>query len=175
MTISSLHSAFLKKTGMAIAFAACIFSEAGADILLVEGTGVRRYSDSGTYLSTFAHGLASPLGITEANGYVFIGQPGSGEIHKYDADGKDMGAVLAGHPEWQPAGLAWNDGRLYAASAPYKGVASYVPDSLDEDGNSNTPEAQLGIGELPDGGCGLCSAGKRGGVYYRACPRIGDF
>ena len=151
---------------LAISLAVCIFSAARADILVVEGAAVRRYSDSGTFLSTFAHGLAIPLGITEAKGSIFIGQPGSGEIHKYDADGKDMGAVLAGHPEWQPAGLAWNDGRLYAASAPYKGVASYVPDSLEEDGDSNTPEAQLGIGELPDGGCGLCSAGKRGGVYY---------
>ena len=157
---------FLTKPIIALALAAALDSTARADILLVEGNEVRRYSDSGTFLSTFAQGLATPLGITEGDGYVFIGQIGSGEIHKYDAAGKGMGAVLAGHPEWQPAGLAWNAGRLYAASAPYKGVASYALDSLDEDGDSNTPEAQLGVGELPDGGCGLCSAGKRGGVYF---------
>jgi hypothetical protein len=160
------QSALLKKASLALGLAACIVSVARADILLVEGTEVRRYSGSGTFLGTFAHGLASPLGITEADGHVFISQYGGGEIHKYDADGKDLGAVLAGHPEWQPAGLAWNDGRLYAASARLKGLASYAPDSLDEDGNSNTPEAQVVLEELPDAGSGLCSAGQRGGVYF---------
>ena len=90
---------FLTKPIIALALAAALDSTARADILLVEGNEVRRYSDSGTFLSTFAQGLATPLGVTEAEGYVFIGQSGSGEIHKYDADGKDMGAVLAGHPE----------------------------------------------------------------------------
>ena len=151
---------------LVISLAACMVSGASADILLVEGNEVRRYSDSGTLLGTFAKELGFPLGITEGDGYVFVGQHGSGEIHKYDAAGRDMGAVLSEHSEWQPAGLAWNDGWLYAASTRHKGVARYALDSLDEDGNSNTPEAQVVLGELPDAGSGLCSAGKRGGVYF---------
>ena len=166
MTTPLPQSALLKKASLALGLAACIVCVARADILLVEGSEVRRYSDSGTFLGTFAQGLASPLGITEADGHVFIGQYGGGEIHKYDASGRDMGAVLAGQPDWQPAGLAWNDGRLFAASGRHKGLASYAPDSLDEDGDSNTPEAQVVLTDLADAASGLCSAGERGGVYF---------
>ena len=84
---------------LVISLAACMVSGASADILLVEGNEVRRYSDSGTLLGTFAKELGFPLGITEGDSYVFVGQHGSGEIHKYDAAGRDMGAVLSEHSD----------------------------------------------------------------------------
>ena len=157
---------FFKHPSLVISLAACMVSGASADILVVEGTAVRRYSDSGTFLSTFAQGLDSPLGIVEGDGCVYIGQFGGGEIHKYDAGGVDMGLILSGHPEWQPTGLAWNDGRLYAASARYQGIASYTTDSLREDGDHNTPQPQRVLDGLAEPVSGLCSAGERGGVYF---------
>ena len=163
---------------------------AGADILLVEKSEVRRYTDGGTFLGTFAEGadiplnvrrsdapvawpsgvfgLQTSLGVTQAtpDGHYFISQFGSGEIRKYDAGGVDLGPVLSGHPDWQPAGLAWNDGRLYAASHRHKGIASYAPDGMREDGDSNTPQSQRVLEGLPEAASGLCSAGERGGVYF---------
>jgi hypothetical protein len=125
---------YFNHSSLAISLVACLFSAASADILLVEGTAVRRYSDSGTFLSIFTQGLASPLGVTEAKTCVFIGQYGGGEIHKDSAEGESLGPALAGYADWQPTGLAWNDDRLYAASARHKAIASYATDNLREDG-----------------------------------------
>ena len=113
-------------------------------------------------------GLNVPLSVarSELGGHLFISQYGEGEIHKYDAEGVDLGSVLTGFPDWQPAGLAWNDGRLYAASVHYKALASYAPDVGAEDGNSNSPEPQCVLEGLPDAANGLCSAGMRGGVFF---------
>jgi len=166
-----------------------VFS-ASADILLVEKAEVRRYTDGGTFLGTFAEGmdiplsvrrsdapiawppgvfgLQNPLGVTQAtpDGHYFISQFGSGEIRKYNAEGVDLGTVLSGQPDWQPAGVAWNDGRLYAASHRHKAIASYATDSLAEDGDPNTPEPQRVLEGLAEAASGLCSAGERGGVYF---------
>lgn len=61
MTANCLKHPFLTtKASLAIGLAACIVSVARADILLVEGTEVRRYSDSGTFLGTFAQGAGFP-------------------------------------------------------------------------------------------------------------------
>ena len=99
---------------------------------------------------------------------LFISQYGAGEIHKYADDGADLGAVLTGFPDWQPAGLAWNDGRLYATSIRHKAIASYEPDAGVEDGNSNTPSAQRTLLELPTPPHGVASAApnRLPGVYF---------
>ena len=159
---------YLTKTVAAVGLIACLLPRAGADVLVVEEANVRRYTDDGTFLGTFAAGLNTPLSVvrSEPVGNVFISQFGTGEIHKYDTDGVDLGRVLAGYPDWQPAGLAWNDGRLYAASVRHKALASYAPDAGTEDGNSHTPEPQRVLEGLPEAGSDLCSAGKRGGVYF---------
>ena len=62
--------------------------------------------------------------------------------------------------------MAWNDGRLYAASCRYRALSSYSPDAGAEDGNSNTPEPQRVLEGLPDAANGLCLVGNCGGVYF---------
>ena len=160
----------LTKASLALGLGACLVSTAAADVLLVEGTHVRRYTDGGTFLGTFVAGLNTPLGVTrsEPSGNLFISQYGAGEIHKYADDGADLGAVLTGFPDWQPAGLAWNDGRLYATSIRHKAIASYEPDAGVEDGNSNTPSAQRTLLELPTPPHGVASAApnRLPGVYF---------
>ena len=164
----------LTRMSMVAAFVACIVSVASADVLLVEGSEVRRYSDDGTFLGTFVAGLDTPLSVarSEASGDLFVSQHATGEIRKYDAEGVDLGPVLAGFADWQPAGLAWNDGRLYAASVRHQALASYVPDAGAEDGNSNTPEPQSVLEGLPEAPNGLCSAGARGGVYFTTSDEL---
>ena len=159
---------YLVKTSLTIGLVAWIVSSATADVLLVEDANVRRYTDDGTFLGTFVAGLKIPLSVarSEPGGHLFISQHGTGEIHKYDAEGVDLGSVLTGFPDWQPAGLAWNDGRLYAASVHHKALVSYAPDAGAEDGNSNSPEPQCVLEGLPDAANGLCSAGTRGGVFF---------
>jgi hypothetical protein len=133
---------------------------------VVEGTRLRLYGGDGAVRRTFGSAPSPLLGVVRAGagGPILVGQHAAGTIHKYDPDGTDRGVVLAGYGDWQPTGLAWNDGRLYAASYRYNGVASYALDAAGEDGSTSTPDPQRGA-TLPHGGSGLCSAGDRGGVY----------
>lgn len=79
-----------------------------ADVLVVEGTRVRRYSGDGTLLNTFLSNRLNPLGVVraESSGHILIGQHAVGTIHKYDADGTDFGPVLAGYIDWHPTAFA---------------------------------------------------------------------
>ena len=144
--------------------------QASADILVVEGNDVRRYSDAGTFLGTFASSLSTPIGVAHGGttGHVFVGQFSNGEIRKFTADGRDMGVVLAGQPDWQPAGLAFSGGRLYAASIRHKALASYAPDADAEDGDTNTPSPQRILPDLPVAPHGIAPAEPNDlpGVYF---------
>ncbi len=147
-----------------------IASQASADILVVAGNEVRRHADTGTFLGTFASGMSTPIGVAHAGttGHVFVGQFGNGEIRKFTADGRDMGVVLVGQPDWQPAGLAISGGRLYAASVRHKALASYAPDAGAEDGNANTPAPQQVLADLPVAPHGIAAAepNQLPGVYF---------
>ena len=144
--------------------------QTSADILVVEGNDVRRYSDGGTFLGTFASGMSTPIGVAHGGttGPVFVGQFGNGEIRKFTADGRDMGVVLGGQPDWQPAGLAFSGGRLYAASIRHKALASYAPDADAEDGDTNTPSSQQILPDLPVAPHGIAPAEPNDlpGVYF---------
>lgn len=174
-TGATMVTTFLYRAFLTFALAATGCSAVVADILVVESAHVRRYADDGTFLGTFVGGLNTPLAVirSDPDGYIFVSQFGSGEIHKYAGNGTDLGAVMAGHAGWRPTGLAWNDGRLYAASYAYKGLASYAIDAGPEDGNSNSPTPQLVVA-LPSRGCGVCSAGQRGGVYVTTSDETGS-
>ncbi len=137
-----------------------------ADILVTEGEEVRLYSEDGTFISNFAGEHTNPVGITDAGGIVYVGELAGGEIKKYDIDGKSLGTVLINQSDWQPAGLAWSGGYLYAASFRHKAVTRYAPDQGEEDGDSSTPEPQQVLSGLKEGASGICSAAKKGGVYF---------
>jgi hypothetical protein len=79
-----------------------------------------------------------------------------------------MGVVLAGQPDWQPAGLALSGGRLYAASVRHKALASYAPDAGAEDGDANTPAPQRILPDLPLAPHGMAPAEPNDlpGVYF---------
>ena len=98
-----------------------------ADILVTEGSDIRRYSDTGTFLGTFLSGLNIPMGIATSGttGDIFISQVGSGEIRIYDNDGTDLGVVPAGESDAKPGGLALVKDRLYVAFGGTKAIGSY--------------------------------------------------
>ena len=155
---------------LSFSFGLMFAMQASADILVVEGNDVRRYSDAGTFLGTFASSLSTPIGVAHGGttGHVFVGQFSNGEIRKFTADGRDMGVVLAGQPDWQPAGLAFSGGRLYAASIRHKALASYAPDADAEDGDTNTPSPQRILPDLPVAPHGIAPAEPNDlpGVYF---------
>lgn len=156
-----------------LAFSNAISSH--ADIIVVEDTDARRYTDSGRFLGTVVSSLSTPLSVIQSpkDGRLLVSQLTTGEIHKYEPDGEDVGAILKGFADWQPAGLAWNDNRLYAASIKNKAISSYALDAGKEDGDANTPHPQRVLEALSEAPNGLCSAGIRGGVYFTTSDEIG--
>lgn len=138
-----------------------------ADLLVVEGSNVRRYSDGGTFLGTFLAGLNVPIGVTTApaTGEIFISQSGTGEIHKYDNDGTDLGVFPAGGSDWQPGGLACREDRLYIAYGAHKALVSYP---LTAKAQAAQPEAPRQLSNLPTPAQAVTSAepNQRPGVYF---------
>lgn len=160
------HISFPKCLSLTLALAPLLSTFAAADILIAEGEEVRLYTEDGTYIFNFAGEHRNPLRIAEAAGIGYVSQFAGGEIKKYDSKRTSLGKVVLKQADWQPAGLAWNDGHLYAASFRHKAITRYAPDPNEEDGNGLTPEPQQVLSGLEEGASGVCSVEKKGGGYF---------
>jgi PEP-CTERM motif len=167
--------------------AACLValgaSSANAAFLVMENSGnAQIYSSSGTFLSTFASGLSTPVGVAEGGGYVFINQyfggvgGNGGTTTKYSTTGMNLGIVNSASAanNHNPAGLAWADNRIMSAANGINTLTSSGPDFPSpgaqgpEDGNPATPLSYLFYTPSNSSVAGVASANPNGftGVYF---------